>query len=75
MELKLRSAFWLILGIILILFDPILAHLSNAGLIKWPSDWDMSKISRITSRVLIGGGIICLIIAYIKLRSERSDKQ
>ena len=68
MGFKIRSTFWLILGIILILLDPVLAHLSNSGLLKWPSAWDMSKMS-------IAAGIVCLVIAYMKLKSERSEKK
>ncbi|PWT90173.1 MAG: hypothetical protein C5B54_07640 [Acidobacteria bacterium] len=75
MGFKIRSTFWLILGIILILLDPVLAHLSNSGLLKWPPTWDMSKMSHVISRILIGAGIVCLVIAYIKLKSERSEKK
>jgi hypothetical protein len=73
MQLKIRSKFWFILGIVFILLDPILAHLSNSNIIKWPSAWNMSELSPIISRILIGGGIIFLIIAYFKLESEKKQ--
>ena len=74
MKLRLRSMFWLTIGIVFILLDPILAHLSNAGLIRWPKGWDDPKVTRIVSRILIGCGILFLVVAYFKLRSERSEK-
>jgi hypothetical protein len=67
----MNSKFWLILGIVFILLDPILAHLSNSGIIKWPSGWDTPATTHIISRVLIGSGIVFLIIAYFKLRAEK----
>ncbi len=73
MQLKTRSKFWFTSGIIFILMDPILAHLSNSNFIKWPSAWNMDEISPVISRILIGGGIIFLIIAYIKLKSEKKS--
>jgi hypothetical protein len=68
---KIGSRFWFILGTVLILLDPVLAHLSNANLIKWPVSWEMSKISAIISRTLIASGIILLMVAYFKLKAEK----
>jgi len=53
--MRFRLTFWLTIGIVLILLDPILAHLSNAGLIKWPKTWDDPKVTHMISRILIGG--------------------
>ncbi|GEM_PF-2597826 len=68
---KISARFWFSLGIIFIMLDPLLAHLSNAGVIKWPAEWNMKAISPIISRLTIGGGILFLIIAFIKSQSER----
>jgi hypothetical protein len=73
MQLKINSKVWFILGIVFILLDPILAHLSNSNNIKWPAGWNMTETSPIISRILIGGGIIFLIVAYIKLKSEKKS--
>ena len=75
MQLKINSKFWFILGIVFILLDPVLAHLSNSNNIKWPDGWNMSEISPVISRILIGGGIIFLIVAYIKLKSEKKSNR
>ena len=75
MQLKINSKFWFILGIVFILLDPVLAHLSNSNNIKWPDGWNMSEISPVISRILIGVGIIFLIVAYIKLKSEKKSNR
>jgi|HubBroStandDraft_6_1064221.scaffolds.fasta_scaffold6731739_1 hypothetical protein len=75
MQIKIHSKFWFILGIVFILLDPILAHLSNSNNIQWPAGWNMSEISPVISRILIGGGIIFLIVAYFKLNSEKKSNR
>jgi hypothetical protein len=68
---KVSSRIWFSIGIVLILLDPLLAHLSDAGIIKWPASWNMSRISPIISRTVIAGGIIFLIIAFFRAQSEK----
>lgn len=53
---------WYIISIILILLDPLLAHLSNASMVSWPAWVDNPDVTRIVSRLLIGGGILSLLI-------------
>jgi hypothetical protein len=64
--------FWLVLGIIFILLDPVLAHLCNANIISWPKSLDTPAITRTISQSLIGIGLLFIIIYLIKSKKYAS---
>lgn len=67
MELKKLSAkFWIILGIALILFGFVLAHLSDANLIRWSYG-----LEHVASLVFHGGGPLLVVIGLIKFFVEK----
>jgi hypothetical protein len=70
MESKRSSArFWLILGAVFILFDPVLAHVSNANLIRWSDG-----LEYVASTILLGGGAIFLTVGVVKVLADKFSK-
>lgn len=66
---KSSAKFWLILGAVFILLDPVLAHVSNADLVRWSYG-----LEYVASGVLLGAGVIFLIIDAVKMRTEKLRK-
>jgi hypothetical protein len=60
---------WIILSAIFIWTDPILAHLSNADVIRWPG----GNAEIIANVILHGGAGICILVGIVLLyAAERS---
>ena len=70
MEPKRSCArFRLILGAVFILVDPVLAHVSNANLIRWSDG-----LEYVASTTLLGSGAIFLTVGVVKVLADKFSK-